>query len=142
MIRKLKKEDLDRVMQIWLDTNIEAHSFISEKYWRDNFNTVKIMLPQSELYIYENECNYEIEGFIGVNNDYIAGLFVCPEVQSKGIGKQLLEYIKNIKNLLTLSVYKRNERAVNFYIKEKFEIQSECIDENTEETEYIMVWEQ
>lgn len=142
MIRRLNKEDLARVMQIWLDTNIEAHSFISEKYWRDNFNAVKIMLPQSELYIYENECNYKIEGFIGVNNDYIAGLFICPEAQSKGIGKQLLKYVKNIKNHLTLSVYKRNERAVNFYQREKFEIQLECIDENTGETEYIMVWEQ
>jgi len=129
-------------MQIWLDVNIEAHSFISEKFWRDNFDEVKTMLPQSELYIYENECTHVIEGFVGINNNYIAGLFVCPEVQSKGIGKQLLEYVMNIKNHLTLSVYQKNERAINFYIREKFEIQSKCIDDNTGETEYIMVWKQ
>lgn len=67
-LRKLKADDITIVMQIWLATNIEA--FISEKYWKDNFETVKMMLPQSEIYIYESQCNRQIEGFIGISNDY------------------------------------------------------------------------
>ncbi len=32
MIRSFKESDLPLVMQIWLDSNIEAHSFIPAKY--------------------------------------------------------------------------------------------------------------
>lgn len=71
----------------------------------------------------------------------IAGIFVRTEMQSKGIGKQLLEYVKSFKNRLNLSVYQKNERAVNFYIRENFKIQSKRMDENTREMEYFMVWE-
>ena len=81
-------------MQIWFDTNIKAHNFISKSYWIDNYDMVKKILPQAEVYVYENEITNQIEGFIGLTNNYIAGLFVKESAQSKGIGKQLLEYAK------------------------------------------------
>lgn len=138
MIRKLEESDRNRVADIWLDTNIEAHSFISAQYWHNNFESVKEALGQAEVYIYENE--NQIYGFIGLNNEYIAGIFICDQVQSIGIGKQLLDFAKGIKNQLNLSVYKKNTRAVKFYLRENFEIQCENIDENTGEKEYFMTW--
>ncbi len=141
MIRKLKEKDMNRVMEIWLDTNIKTHNFIDQKYWNDNLELVRKMLPQSEVYVYKNENCNEIQGFIGINSDYIDGIFVWSEVQSKGIGKQLLEFVKTIRNRLTLNVYEKNGRAISFYENENFIIQSENIDENTGEKEYFMVWE-
>ena len=44
MIRKCVDSDIDAVMQIWLNTNIQAHSFISPDYWKNNFDVVKEML--------------------------------------------------------------------------------------------------
>ena len=44
MIRKLTTYKLDTVMKIWLETNIEAHSFISKEYWHKNFEMVKKMI--------------------------------------------------------------------------------------------------
>lgn len=41
MIRKLQKADINRVADIWLDTNLKSHSFIPAKYWKDNFELVK-----------------------------------------------------------------------------------------------------
>lgn len=49
------------------------------------------MFPQSEVCVYEDEDKGKIQGFIGMNDNYIAGIFVCTDVQSCGIGKQLLE---------------------------------------------------
>lgn len=141
MIRKLRNEDTDKVMQVWFDTNRKAHSFISENYWKDNYEAVKELLPQSEVYVYEDDYFNEIKGFIGINDNYIAGIFVCSKIQSKGIGKQLLNYVKNIRKQLTLSVYQKNKRAVKFYQSEDFKIQSEHIDENTGQKEYFMIWE-
>ena len=34
MIRKLLNGDIDRVADIWLKTNLKAHYFISNQYWK------------------------------------------------------------------------------------------------------------
>ena len=68
MVRKLQKTDIDRVAYIWLDTNLKAHYFISAQYWKDNFELVKEMLLQAEVYVYEDE--QKIQGFIGMSGEY------------------------------------------------------------------------
>ncbi|MCI8408618.1 MAG: GNAT family N-acetyltransferase [Lachnospiraceae bacterium] len=140
MIRELHETDIDRVTEIWLDTNLKTHNFIDKEYWKGNFEMVKEMLPKAEVYVYEQESTGEIQGFIGMHDNYIEGIFVWSEVQSKGIGKILLDFVKDFKKTLTLSVYQKNKRAVMFYQRENFKIQSENIDENTREREYIMTW--
>lgn len=140
MIRKLRESDLSAVMKIWLDTNIKSHNFVSKEYWTSNYEMVKEILPKSEIYVYEEEDTNLIDGFIGLLDSYLAGLFVKDTAQSKGIGKQLLDYAKSIKSEMTLSVYQKNIRAVRFYQREQFQIQSENIDDNTNEKEFIMIW--
>lgn len=138
MIRKFMKNDIDQVIQLWLSVNIKAHDFIPETYWVEQMNKVKEMLPQSELYVYVD--NGIILGFVGLIDDYIAGIFVSNDAQEKGIGKRLLNYIKDIKTELSLSVYKKNERAIQFYERENFLITSSNIDDNTKEHECFMLW--
>lgn len=140
MIRKLRESDLSAIMKIWLDTNIKSHNFVSKEYWTSNYEMVKEILPKSEIYVYEEEDTNLIDGFIGLLDSYLAGLFVKNTAQSKGIGKQLLDYAKSIKSEMTLSVYQKNIRAVHFYQREQFQIQSENIDDNTNEKEFIMIW--
>jgi len=140
LIRKYNEGDIDRIIQIWLDTNIRAHHFISSEYWRTNCEMVREMLPLAEIYVYEDDYTKQIDGFIGLNNDYIEGLFVKETMQSKGIGKQLINHVKKVKSILKLSVYQKNEKAAKFYLREKFSIQSETVDDNTGEKEFVMVW--
>ena len=139
MIRKLQKADINRVADIWLKTNLKAHFFIPEQYWISNYEFVKEMLPQAEVYVYEDD--KMIQGFIGVSDEYIEGIFVSDEMQSRGIGKMLLDYIKDKKDRLQLKVYQKNVRAMSFYQREGFTIQSESMDEFTREKEYVMNWE-
>ncbi|MFR4580595.1 MAG: N-acetyltransferase [Clostridium fessum] len=139
MIRKLQKADINRVADIWLKTNLKAHFFIPEQYWISNYEFVKEMLPQAEVYVYEDD--KMIQGFIGINDEYIEGIFVSDEMQSRGIGKMLLDYIKDKKDRLQLKVYQKNVRAMSFYQREGFTIQSEEMDEFTREKEYVMNWE-
>ena len=139
MIRKLQKADINRVADIWLKTNLKAHFFIPEQYWISNYEFVKEMLPQAEVYVYEDD--KMIQGFIGINDEYIEGIFVSDEMQSRGIGKILLDYIKDKKDRLQLKVYQKNVRAMSFYQREGFTIQSESMDEFTREKEYVMNWE-
>ena len=136
MIRELQKADIDKVADIWLNTNVTAHSFISSQYWQNNFELVKELLLQATVYVYEH--NQEIQGFIGLNDEYVEGIFVSDEMQSRGIGKILLDYIKDKKDRLQLKVYQKNVRAMSFYQREGFTIQSESMDEFTREKEYVM----
>lgn len=140
MIRKFKEDDLNTVMQIWFDTNIKAHHFISRQYWIDNYEMVKDILPKKEIYVYEDDNTNQINGFIGLMDNYITGIFVNKNNQSRGIGKQLLDYVKEIKETLNLSVYQKNIRAISFYQREQFIIQSEHIDNDNNEKEFIMIW--
>ncbi len=102
MIRKLRKADVNRVAKIWLDTNIKAHYFISVQYWKNNFELVKELLLQTTVYVYED--NQGIWGFIGLNDEYVEGIFVSDEMQSHGIGKALLNYAKDKRSKLLLNV--------------------------------------
>ena len=97
------------------------------------------MLPQAEVYVYEDD--KMIQGFLGVRDEYIEGIFVSDKMQSHGIGKNLLDYIKDKKVRLQLNVYQKNVRAMSFYQREGFTIQSERMNEFTGETEYVMNWE-
>lgn len=138
MIRKLQNGDINRVTDLWLKTNLEAHNFIPGQYWIGNYEAVKKMLPQAEVYVYEE--NKIIQGFVGVQEKYIEGIFVSGKMQSHGIGKALLDYIKDKKGRLQLNVYQKNVRAMSFYQREGFTIQREQLDEFTGEKEYVMEW--
>ena len=140
MIRKFESRDLDAVMQIWLQANLDAHVFIPASFWRGHFEIVRDMLPQAELYVHENEATRQIDGFIGLTENHIEGIFVVKSARSKGIGKALLEYVKSRKPRLTLGVYQKNERALAFYRREQFVVQSEGVDEDTNEAEIQMLW--
>lgn len=137
MIRKYKETDLDDVMKLWLETNISAHDFIDENYWRSNYEQVRQMMPEATIYVYEEE---SIKGFVGLSGNYVAGLFIGANSQSKGLGKALLDYIKGLNEQLLLHVYKKNIRAVRFYIREGFVIENEQTDLNTKEKELVMKW--
>ena len=140
MIRELQRNDINKVADIWLDTNIKAHDFIPAQYWKSNFKAVKEALSQAEVYVYEYDT--EIQGFIGLNDEYVEGIFVSGEMQSRGIGKILLNYAKDKRNKLLLKVYQKNARAISFYQREGFEIQYRGLDEATGENDYVMTWQQ
>ena len=140
MIRELRKVDINKVAEIWLDTNIKTHYFISAQYWKSNFELVKELLLQATVYVYEDK--QEIQGFIGLSNEYIEGIFVSAEMQSQGIGKILLNYVKGKRNKLILNVYQKNTRAISFYQREGYEIQYSGLDEATGEKDYVMAWQQ
>lgn len=140
MIRKFETQDLGTVMQIWLHGNLDAHAFIPASFWTGHFEIVRNMLPQAELYVHEGEDTRQIDGFIALTENHIEGIFVAKAARSKGIGRALLDYAKSRKPRLDLSVYQKNERALAFYRREQFTVQSEGIDEDTNEAEIQMLW--
>lgn len=139
MIRAFQKHDLEPVMELWLSANIQAHPFVPRGYWESHFEAVKAMLPEAELYIAEEDG--AIQGFIGLDGGYIAGLFVAEDWRSRGIGGQLLKKAKSLYLALALDVYEENEPAVRFYRREGFLPEETRVDAETNCTEIRMRWE-
>lgn len=138
MIRKFEKKDTKRVMEIWLEANLEVHDFVPSDYWLSQYQSVQEQLLPADIYVCEQD--NEIQGFVGMVDDYLAGIFVDKKYRSMGIGKGLLECVKKIYPAFSLNVYQKNQRAVDFYLREKLTIVSTGVDENTAEADYTMVW--
>ena len=110
MIRLFNLDDLDNIMKIWLDSNLEVHNYIDKNYFISNYEYAKEEMKKSNIFVYEKD--RKIYGFIGIADRFIQGIFVSKDSRSKGIGKKLIEYCKEKFDTLTLSVYKKNERAI------------------------------
>lgn len=137
MIRLFEFRDLDQIMEIWLEGNLQAHGFIGEEHWKRNYEPVKSVLPNAEVYV--DEESGEIRGFIGMDADYIAGLFVREAYRGRGIGRRLIEAVRG-KKRLSLHVYEKNTGAVAFYHAQGFKVKQVLTEKETGESEYLMVY--
>ena len=138
MIRKSETRDIDALMAVWLSANLDAHAFVPETYWKQHIPEVREQLLQAEIWVYETDGI--LQGFAGLQGDYLAGIFVKKEARSAGIGHQLLEHIKARHPGLSLHVYQKNSRAVKFYKREGFSVLTEGTDADTGEKDYTMGW--
>ncbi|OCG08992.1 hypothetical protein A9G13_02745 [Gilliamella sp. wkB178] len=135
MIREYQPADLDKIMEIWLQGNLQAHNFIDPEFFKQNYELVKTLIPMSKIYVQDVN---GVKGFIGLTENYISGLFVEQSFQGKGAGKALIEKAKQQHTELFTQVYKKNTHAIDFYLAQHFEIISESINEETNEPEVLM----
>lgn len=135
MIREFKSADLDKVMEIWLQGNEQAHNFIDSNFFKQNFDIVEMLIPMSTVYVQDLD---GVKGFIGITENYISGLFVEQDYRRQGTGKALVNKAKQRYNELFVHVYKKNTDAINFFRSQNFEIISESINEESNESELLL----
>lgn len=135
MIRRYQAEDLEPLMAIWLAGNLQVHHFIDKKFFQDSYEMVKILLPTSTVYVQDL---HGVKGFIGLIDNYIAGLFVNSDYHHQGIGSALVAKAKQLHNQLFVHVYEENTAAIAFYLAQGFEIATHGINEETNEPELFM----
>ena len=138
MVREFRKGDLDEVMEIWLISNLQAHDFISKKYWNKNFTEIQRVLQLADVYVWEEDG--KIQGFGGSMQGFLIGIFLREEYRGKGIGKALLARMRRGEESMSVAVYQKNIRGVRFYMREGFKVQSERTEESTGEKEFLLEW--
>lgn len=137
-IRKFQSKDLTQIMEIWLEGNLDAHDFISENYWKSHYENVKESICQAEILV--DEENEVIRGFLGIQGTYVAGVFVKRDFRAMGIGRCLMETVKQDHVQLEVSVYERNSAALRFYLREGFKKVHVSREEETGEIEFLLRW--
>ena len=138
MIRRMQPGDLDQILLLWFRANRQAHFYLPKEYFEKHIAPVRQALLHSEVHV--QEAGGKIQGFIGLMDHYIAGIFVDSSVRSQGIGRNLLEAAKKNRRSLTLHVYQRNIRAVRFYLREGFSISQYLWEAETGLAEWAMEW--
>ncbi|MBQ8189258.1 MAG: GNAT family N-acetyltransferase [Lachnospiraceae bacterium] len=138
VIRKFQDFDLKKVMRLWYEGNLEAHDFIDREYWDRNLSYVKRVIPEVEVYVYE--INGQVVGFVGIDEGYIAGLFVDKEFRGCGVGTKLMDYVKERYDFFTLHVFENNYGAVTFYENRGLLKKEESVHEDLGEVEYLMYY--
>ena len=138
MIRPIKPQEIEAVLDIWLAASIQAHDFIEAEFWRSQLDNMRdVYLPASEVFVYEQAGG--VVGFYALYEDNLAAIFVAPICQGKGVGKALIADAKTRRKSLTLSVYKENQASHQFYVSQGFNVVSEQEDEHTGHLELTMM---
>lgn len=140
MIEAKKEKDLDKIVDIWLHSNLKAHHFIPKKYWYENLEAMKkIYIPKSKTYVYRQK--EEVKAFISlINQNLIAALFVDVSCQNQSIGTQLIDFCKKQHTSLLLHVYCENKKSITFYKKCGFTIIKQQPTQLEGHSEYVMQW--
>ena len=142
-IRKATKKDLSRVSEIYVFNN-------RVNYWpifKDDgfcFGELQVVTMVDNYFgkdeILKNILVYDdglIKGFIEMKEREICKIYVDTFFQSKGIGKELMEYVINDYDANNLWALEKNEKAISFYIKLGFKLTGEKkFEEGT--TEYLV----
>ncbi|MCF6409574.1 GNAT family N-acetyltransferase [Pseudalkalibacillus salsuginis] len=138
-IRVSENMEIDKLVDIWYKGSLIAHDFIDKDYWHSQRNEMKEKyLPMSENVVICNE--EKVVGFMSMVDDYLAAMFIDVQHQGKGYRKELLNFIKERRKNIHLKVYKKNDEAVTFYLRNGFVKKEERLDELTGEDEFVMEW--
>ena len=141
MIRKWQSEDTAPLLSLWLESTTDAHPFIDAQYWVESEALVRdAYLPSAETWVWEE--SGEVRGFISVmQQQFIGALFVATPYLGKGIGHALIQHVQQAYPRLSLEVYQKNSRAVNFYHAQGFRIEDSAWQEETQHPTWIMSWQ-
>ncbi|HCR0220668.1 TPA: N-acetyltransferase [Klebsiella aerogenes] len=140
MIQKWDATKTGPLLELWLESTIYAHPFIAESYWRESLEVVRdVYLPAAATWVWQE--NDALKGFISVmDSRFVGALFVAPQAIRHGIGRALLDEVKQHYDWLSLEVYQKNVRAVNFYHAQGFRIEDCAWQDDTQHPTWIMHW--
>jgi putative acetyltransferase len=144
MIRLFTPEDTETVIDLWLQSSIQAHPFIPRMYWEQQTEVMRtVYLPLSdEIVLHIDDVSGELTSFMAFTGEFLAALFVAPLWQGKGLGSRLFRIAQRMHPGFSLSVYSGNTRAVEFYLRHGMQVCGERVEQSTGQRELIMEFPQ
>ena len=121
MIFKADKKCYRELIEIWKKSVRATHDFLSEKDIEDIKKEIPLYFDAVEIYCTKNDKG-NITGFIGIAEKKIEMLFVDPEYFGKSLGKTLIKYVLENKEIDEVDVNEQNEKALKFYLHMGFEV--------------------
>ena len=121
-ITEIKAEDLPRVVEVWEASMRATHHFLTEADIQYIKSLVADDLAQVETLLCVRDGDGHAVGFIGVEDDEVAALFIHPDWRGQRIGRQLFTYAVETLGATRVDVNEQNDQAVGFYRRMGFEV--------------------
>ncbi|MEU9110779.1 GNAT family N-acetyltransferase [Streptomyces sp. NPDC048483] len=143
IIRRYRAADRDVVTDLWSRASRQAHPFIEGKGTGERARVLRgVQLVREENWTAERDGKAVgllrlFDGGDGGDGDgggtgvEIGGLFVAPEAQGEGIGRELVEHAASLRGALRLEVFEGNARARRFCARLGFTERARRVDEET-----------
>ncbi|WP_382465552.1 GNAT family N-acetyltransferase [Streptomyces noursei] len=135
VIRRYRDADQDAVCDLWSRASKQAHPFIEGEGEGERARILReVHLVRAENWVAERDG--AVIGVLGLRagddaGAEIDGLFVAPEAQGAGTGRELMEHAAARYGALTLEVFEENARARRFSARLGFTERGRRIDDQT-----------
>jgi putative acetyltransferase len=115
-IRRALPADRDVLVDIWLRSVRATHTFLSEVDIQSFLPLVRDYLgsADSELWVLCSDSQTPL-GFMEMSGNKMEALFLAPECQRRGGGRQMVRHAQALKGELTVDVNEQNPAACRFY---------------------------
>jgi putative acetyltransferase len=134
MIRPYVDQDLAELLDLWYRASLIAHPFLSDEFLEtERRDIADRWLPVAETTVYE--VDGRVVAFLSMVGNEVGGLFVDPDHQRRGIGRALLDTVRQSHPYLELSVFEANNDGRRFYNAYGFEVTGRRINAQTGEPE-------
>jgi putative acetyltransferase len=114
--------DFPRLAEVWEASVRATHHFVAESDIEVFKPLVRDAFEQSEQLLCMRDVEGSAVGFIGVEGDEVAMLFIHPDWRGQGVGRRLIEYAMATYGATRVDVNEQNEQAVGFYRRMGFEV--------------------
>lgn len=130
MIREFKDSDIEDLLDVWYDSSSLAHPFLETDFMEQEMVNVRdVYIPVTKTWV--NLSDGILDGFISMIGNEVGAIFVSPEKHGRGIGKNLMDHVRELHDELEVEVFKDNKIGRAFYDKYGFKIIKEHLHEET-----------
>lgn len=119
MIRSYNIEDTDALVAVWRAANALAHPFLPAAFVEQVAHDLRhIYFPNAETHVCE--VDGRPVGFIAMVGSEIGGLFLDPALHGRGLGRAMVDHVRNREGQLCVEVFEHNKVGRPFYEKYGF----------------------
>ena len=139
VIRRFEPADMEETLRVFRASCLQSHPFLKPEF----IQRTEQAMRERRLLEFETEVVDEggVRALLCWKNSYVDALFVDPPFQRRGLGKLLLDNVKARSNVVNLSVFAQNPRAIKFYQREEFWAVKLTEHRETGETAVLLKWE-
>ncbi len=134
MIRPYASSDLQQLLDVWYRASLIAHSFLPEEFFETEREAIELRwLSLAETVVHE--LDGRVVGFLSLIGNEVGAIFVDPEYQGRGIGRALMDWARDARPFLELSVFEANAMGRRFYDTYGFRLVESAVHEETGQPE-------
>lgn len=122
--------DLPELLESWYEASLVAHPFLSDEFLdRERVLIAEQWLPSADTMV--SVVDGRVVGFLSLVGNEVGAIFVHPDHQGAGLGRELMDDARSKRPFLELEVFEDNQIGRGFYTAYGFEQINRSLNDET-----------